>query len=154
AAPLSIMLAVPLSLAGVLPLLYLTGTAGSVQSLLRFIFVVGINVSHAVVMTDFAQELRPAEGLTPGQAIRQAASIRVQPVTMTAAAAFFAMLPGALALERGSEANAPLARAILGGLMAVEPSTLFVLPCLYTFLVRDRGGPHPHGDRPEGRGPE
>ena len=56
---------------------------------------------------------------------------------MTALAAFFAMIPGALALERGSEANAPLARAILGGLLAGEPATLFVLPVIYTLLVRD-----------------
>ncbi|SIO36068.1 Multidrug efflux pump subunit AcrB [Singulisphaera sp. GP187] len=137
-APLSIMLAVPLSLIGVLLMLQFTGTAVNVQSLLGFIFIVGINVSNAVLMTDFAQELRLKEGLTPGQAIRKSASIRVRPVTMTALAAFFAMLPGAFALERGSEANAPLARAILGGLLAVEPSTLFVLPCLYSLLVRDR----------------
>ena len=58
---------------------------------------------------------------------------------MTALAAFFAMVPGALALERGSEANAPLARVILGGLLAGEPATLFVLPMLYSLLVRDEG---------------
>ena len=56
---------------------------------------------------------------------------------MTALAAFFAMIPAAMALEHGSEANAPLARAILGGLIAGEPATLFVLPCLYSLLVRD-----------------
>ncbi len=72
------------------------------------------------------------------QAIRKSASIRVRPVTMTALAAFFAMVPAPSRLERGSEANAPLARAILGGLLAGEPSTLFVLPCLYSLLVRDR----------------
>ena len=93
-------------------------------------------------MTDFAQELRQHEGLTPTQAIRKAASIRVRPVTMTALAAFFALIPGALALERGSEANAPLARAILGGLLAGEPATLFVLPCLYSLMVRDKKGTH------------
>src|SRR5207248_9718613 len=117
---------------------------------------VGINVSNAVLMTDFAQELRRAEGLTPVQAILKAASVRVKPVTMTALAAFFAMVPGALALERGSEANAPLARAILGGLMAVEPATLFVLPMLYSLMVRDRpraatgseAAPTEDGERP------
>ncbi len=57
---------------------------------------------------------------------------------MTALAAFFAMIPAALALESGSEANAPLARAILGGLLAGEPATLFVLPCLYSLMVKDR----------------
>jgi multidrug efflux pump subunit AcrB len=139
-APLSIMFAVPLSLVGVLLMLYCTGTAVNVQSLLGLIFIVGINVSNAVLMTDFAQELRLVDGLTPAQAIRKSASIRVRPVTMTALAAFFAMAPGAFALERGGEANAPLARAILGGLLAVEPSTLLVLPCLYSLLVRDRPG--------------
>ena len=153
-APLSIMLAVPLSLVGVLLMLFFTGTAVNVQSLLGFIFIVGINVSNAVLMTDFAQELRVKEGLTPGQAIRKSASIRVKPVTMTALAAFFAMAPGAFALERGSEANAPLARAILGGLMAVEPSTLLVLPCLYSLLVRDKAGTRVRGDRSEGGGGE
>jgi hypothetical protein len=69
---------------------------------------------------------------------------------MTALAAFFAMIPTALALEHGCEANAPLARAILGGLLAGEPATLFVLPALYALLVRDKKtgateGPVHHG---------
>jgi multidrug efflux pump subunit AcrB len=135
--PLTVMLTVPISLAGVLLLLYFTGTAINVQSILGIIFIVGIKVANTVLMTDFAQELRKHEGLSPTEAIRKAASIRVRPVTMTALAAFFAMIPGALALERGSEANAPLARAILGGLIAGEPATLFVLPCLYSLMVRD-----------------
>jgi multidrug efflux pump subunit AcrB len=87
-------------------------------------------------MTDYAQELRRHERLSPIDAIRKAASLRVRPVTMTALAAFFAMIPTALALEKGGEANAPLARAILGGLLAGEPATLFVLPALYAVLVR------------------
>ena len=61
---------------------------------------------------------------------------------MTALAAFFAMVPAALAIERGSEANAPLARAMLGGLIAGEPATLFVLPALYSLLVRDKHPVH------------
>jgi multidrug efflux pump subunit AcrB len=134
--PLTVMLTVPLALAGVLPMLYFTRTALNVQSLLGIIFIVGIKVANTVLMSDFAQELRRHEGLTPTEAIRKAASIRVRPVTMTALAAFFAMVPAALALERGSEANAPLARAILGGLIAGEPATLFVLPCLYSLFVR------------------
>ena len=59
---------------------------------------------------------------------------------MTALAAFFAMIPAALALEHGSEANAPLARAILGGLLAGEPATLFLLPALYSLMVKDKPG--------------
>jgi multidrug efflux pump subunit AcrB len=136
--PLAVMLIVPLCLVGILPMLFVTGSAVNVQSLLGFIFVVGIKVANTVLMTDCAQELRRHEGLSPLAAIRKAASLRVRPVTMTALAAFFAMIPTALALENGSEANAPLARAILGGLLAGEPATLFVLPALYSLMVRDK----------------
>ncbi len=134
--PLTVMLVVPLSLGGVLPMLYLTGSALNIQSLLGIIFVVGIKVANTVLMTDLAQELRRHEGLSPVEAIRKAAALRVRPITMTALAAFFAMVPAAMALERGSEANAPLARAILGGLIAGEPATLLVLPVLFAVLVR------------------
>lgn len=141
--PMTVMLTVPVSLAGVLPFLYFTGTALNVQSLLGIIFIVGIKVANTVLMSDYAQELRRHEGLTPTEAIRKAASVRVRPVTMTALAAFFAMIPAALALEHGSEANAPLARAILGGLLAGEPATLFLLPVLYSLMVKDKPGtPH------------
>jgi multidrug efflux pump subunit AcrB len=147
--PLAVMLIVPLCLIGILPMLLVTGSAINVQSLLGFIFIVGIKVANTVLMTDYAQELRRHEGLSPIEAIRKAAALRVRPVTMTALAAFFAMIPTALALEHGSEANAPLARAILGGLLAGEPATLFVLPALYALMVRDKkaeeGTPdHPH----------
>jgi multidrug efflux pump subunit AcrB len=139
--PLTVMLTVPFALVGILPMLLVTGTAVNVQSVLGVIFIVGIKVSNTVLMTDYAQDLRREEGLSPTAAIRKAAAVRVRPVTMTALAAFFAMVPGALALERGSEANAPLARVILGGLLAGEPATLFVLPMLYSLLVHDRPGP-------------
>jgi multidrug efflux pump subunit AcrB len=145
--PLTVMFTVPLSQAGVIPMLYLTGTALNVQSLLGIIFIVGIKVANTVLLSDFAQELRRHEGLSPTAAIRKAAAIRVRPVTMTALAAFFAMIPAALAIERGSEANAPLARAILGGLIAGEPATLFVLPCLYSLMVKDK---RPTPGDPEG----
>jgi multidrug efflux pump subunit AcrB len=135
--PLSVMLIVPLCLVGIMPMLYLTRSAVNVQSLLGFIFIVGIKVANSVLMTDYAQELRRHEGLSPTQAIRKAAGLRVRPITMTALAAFFALIPGAFALERGSEANAPLARAILGGLLAGEPATLFVLPALYSLFIHD-----------------
>ena len=152
--PMTVMLTVPLCLIGVLPVLYLTGTAINVQSLLGVIFIVGIKVANTVLMTDYAQELRRHEGLSPTEAIRKAASVRVRPVTMTALAAFFAMVPMALALGRGSEANAPLGRAILGGLLAGEPATLFVLPALYSLMVREpKELPHDHAPEP-GPGPD
>ena len=134
--PLCVLIAVPLILIGVWPALWLTGTSLNVQSLLGIIFSVGIKVANTVLMTDVAQELRKSEGLSPVQAIRKAAEMRVRPVTMTALAAFFAMIPTALALEKGSESNAPLGRAILGGLLAGEPATLFVVPALYALMIR------------------
>ncbi len=136
--PLVILFAVPIGLVGVITMLYLTHTAINVQSLLGVIFMVGIVVSNTVLLVDFAQNLRVEEGLTPDQAIRKAASIRVRPVVMTALAAFFALVPMAMAVERGSEANAPLGRAVIGGLLAGLVTTLLVVPSLYSLAVRDR----------------
>ncbi|MFI5456670.1 MAG: efflux RND transporter permease subunit [Isosphaerales bacterium] len=135
--PLVILCTVPLGLVGVVAILYLTDTAINVQSLLGVIFMVGIVVSNTVLLVDFAQHLRVNEGLAPDQAIRKAASIRARPVVMTALAAFFALVPMALALGRGSEANAPLGRAVIGGILAGLVTTLFVVPSLYSLVVKD-----------------
>jgi multidrug efflux pump subunit AcrB len=136
--PLVILSAVPIGLVGVITVLYLTKTAINVQSLLGVIFMVGIVVSNTVLLVDFAQHLREEEGLTPTEAILKAASIRVRPVVMTALAAFFALVPMAIGLARGSEANVPLGRAVIGGLLAGLVTTLFVVPCLFSLVIRDR----------------
>ncbi|HSQ54273.1 MAG TPA: efflux RND transporter permease subunit, partial [Gemmata sp.] len=138
--PLVIMAAVPLGLVGVIPMLWATGTAINVQSLLGVVFMVGIIVSNTVLLVDFAQHLRGAENLTPVQAIRRAAEIRARPVMMTALAALLALTPMALALEQGSEANAPLGRAVIGGLIAGLCTTLLVVPAFYSLVVRPRPG--------------
>src|SRR5258707_15524093 len=135
--PLVIMSAVPIGVTGVVLILFVTGTALNVQSLLGVIFMVGIVVSNTVLLTDFTQHIRDEEHLSPTDAICKAASIRVKPIVMTALAAFFALVPMALAIERGSEANAPLGRAVIGGLLAGLVTTLFVVPCLYSLLVPD-----------------
>jgi multidrug efflux pump subunit AcrB len=152
--PLVILSAVPIGLVGVVLMLSLTGTALNVQSLLGVIFMVGIVVSNTVLLVDFAQNLRREEGLTPTQAIVKAASVRVRPVVMTALAAFFALLPMALGLERGSEANTPLGRSVVGGLLAGLVTTLFVVPCLYSLVVRGPIAPEPDeiGDAMESTG--
>ena len=135
--PLVILFAVPIGLVGVVLMLYFTGTALNLQSLLGITFMIGIVVSNTVLMIDFAQNLRSGEGLTPTEAVCRAAAIRVRPVVMTALAALFALLPMALAVARGSEANAPLGRAVIGGLLAGLVTTLFVVPALYSLVVRD-----------------
>ena len=139
--PLTVMGTVPLALAGVLPMLYFTGSSINVQSLVGIVFSIGIKIANTILMTDLAQHLRKHEGLSPLEAIRTAAKLRVRPVTMTALAAFFALVPTAMALETGSEANAPLGRAILGGLLAGEPATLFVVPAVYMMIATDHS-PH------------
>jgi multidrug efflux pump subunit AcrB len=133
--PLVILSAVPIGLVGVIVMLYATGTAINVQSLLGVIFMVGIVVSNTVLLVDFAENIRREEKLDATEAIRRAASIRVRPIVMTALAAFFALLPMALALARGSEANAPLGRAVIGGLLAGLLTTLFVVPALYSLIA-------------------
>ena len=135
--PLVVLSAVPVGVIGVVAVLYATGTALNVQSLLGVIFMVGIVVSNTVLLTDFAINLQRAEKLTAGEAIRRAAAIRARPVCMTALATFFALIPMALGIERGSEANVPLGRAVLGGLAAGTLTTLLVVPCVYSLLVKD-----------------
>jgi multidrug efflux pump subunit AcrB len=141
--PLVILTAVPFGLIGVVAMLYLTGTALNVQSLLGIIFMVGIVVSNTVLLVDHAQHLRRVEKLGPTEAIVKAASVRIRPVVMTALAAFFALLPMALGLARGSEANTPLGRAVIGGLLAGLVTTLIVVPSLFSLVVRDATS---HGD--------
>ena len=108
----------------------------NVQSLLGVIFVVGIEVSNTVPLTDFAENLRKAERLPPAAAIRRAAAVRARPVVMTALGTFPALVPMALGPSRGSEANVPLGRAVLGGLVAGLVRTLLV-PCVYSLPVRN-----------------
>ncbi len=139
--PLVVMSAVPIGITGVVLMLYFTGTALNVQSLLGVIFMIGIVVSNTVLLTDFAEKVRKTDRITPMEAIKRAAAIRVRPVVMTALATFFALIPMSLGLSRGSEANVPLGRAVLGGLLAGLATTLLVVPCVYSLLVANKFEP-------------
>jgi multidrug efflux pump subunit AcrB len=136
--PLVVLSAVPVGVIGVVVVLSLTGTALNVQSLLGVIFMVGIVVSNTVLLIDFAENVRNADRISPIEAIRRAAGVRVRPVVMTALATFFALIPMSLGLTRGSEANVPLGRAVLGGLVAGLFTTLFVVPCVYSLMVPNK----------------
>ena len=138
--PLVVLSAVPIGVIGVVLVLFVTGTALNIQSLLGVIFMVGIVVSNTVLLTDFAINLQKSEGLDPTDAIKRAGAIRVRPVVMTAMATFFALIPMALGLARGSEANVPLGRAVLGGLVAGLLTTLLVVPCVYSLVVPKKLG--------------
>jgi multidrug efflux pump subunit AcrB len=134
--PFIIMFTVPLGLIGVVAMLHATGTTLNVQSLMGVIFMVGLVVANGTLLVDFANNLR-RKGAKVQEAIAAAAAVRLRPILMTFLATFLDLLPMALALGRGSEANAPLARAVIGGLLASTSLTLFVVPILYTLLVRD-----------------
>jgi multidrug efflux pump subunit AcrB len=138
--PFIIMFTVPLGLIGVLTGLYLTRTTLNVQSEMGVIFLVGIVVSNGVLLVDFANKQRKL-GATVEQAITTAAAIRFRPIMMTFLATFLDLLPMAVGLGRGSEANVPLARAVVSGLLTSTFLTLIVVPILYTIMNRDTTEP-------------
>jgi multidrug efflux pump subunit AcrB len=139
--PFIIMMAVPGALAGVLWMLILTGTTINVESLMGAIMAVGVGVANGNLLITFANELRE-DGYSPVAAAIQAGRIRFRPIIMTALAMILGMLPMALALGSGSEQNAPLGRAVIGGLMAATAMTLFVVPAVYSIFSRTLIGKH------------
>ncbi|MBI2901871.1 MAG: efflux RND transporter permease subunit [Planctomycetes bacterium] len=124
--PLVVMFAVPLGLIGVIGLLWATGTFINIQSLMGVIMMVGIVVSFSILMIDFANR-RVAEGKSRGEAIREAAALRLRPILMTSLAAMLGLAP--MAFVGG--ANIPLARAVIGGVLASTFLSLYVVPVLY-----------------------
>jgi multidrug efflux pump subunit AcrB len=134
--PFIIMFTVPLGLIGVLTMLLVTKTTLNVQSQMGFIFLVGIAVNNGVLLVEFANKQRKA-GRTVKEAIITAAGIRFRPILMTFLATFLDLIPMAIGWERGSEANVPLARAVVGGLLTSTCLTFFVVPILYTLFIKE-----------------
>jgi len=139
--PFVIMMAVPGALAGVLWMLAITGTTINVESLMGAIMAVGVGVANGNLLITFANELRE-EGYSPLAAAIEAGRIRFRPIIMTALAMILGMLPMALSLGSGSEQNAPLGRAVIGGLFAATMMTLFVVPAVYSIFSRNLVGKH------------
>src|SRR5216684_1418015 len=131
--PFIIIMAVPGALAGVIWVLVLTGTTINVESLMGAIMAVGVGVANGNLLITFANELRE-EGKGAVEAAIEAGHVRFRPIVMTALAMILGMLPMALALGAGSEQNAPLGRAVIGGLFAATLMTLFVVPAIYSIF--------------------
>jgi multidrug efflux pump subunit AcrB len=144
--PFIIMMAVPGALAGVLWILVLTHTTINVESLMGAIMAVGVGVANGNLLITFANEMRE-EGRGPIDAAIEAGHIRFRPIIMTALAMILGMLPMALALGEGSEQNAPLGRAVIGGLFAATMMTLFVVPAVYSIFSRKLIGKHERDQR-------
>jgi multidrug efflux pump subunit AcrB len=135
--PFIIMMAVPGALAGILWMLTLTGTTINVESLMGSIMAIGIATSNSILLVSFANDIRVEKGVSPTEAAFEAAKTRLRPVLMTALAMILGMLPMALALGEAGDQNAPLGRAVIGGLIAATIVTLFVVPTVYSLLRRE-----------------
>ena len=140
--PLVILLTVPLGFIGVVIAMFVTGTSLSIMSYMGIIMMVGIVVEYSIVLVDFANR-RLAEGMSVREAILDAAVVRARPILMTSLTTWLALLPMAIG-GGGGDANAPLARTIIGGVIAATVLTLLVVPCLYVIFKRqpdDRDAP-------------
>lgn len=133
--PFLILLAVPTGLTGVLLILFVTGTTLNVMSLMGVVMMVGIVVSNSILIVDFTRRLRQ-EGRPLREAVSLACRVRLRPVLMTSLATLIGLLPMAAKLGTGSEAYAPLARAIIGGLAVSVVLTVFIVPAAYYALYR------------------
>ena len=138
--PFLILLAVPMGLIGVLVTLYLTSTTMNVQSLMGVVMMVGIVVSNSILIVEFTRRLRE-DGTPLQEAVILACRVRLRPVLMTSLATVFGLLPMALKLGTGSEAYAPLARSIIGGLTVSVVLTVFIVPAAYLLAYQNRQNP-------------
>jgi multidrug efflux pump subunit AcrB len=131
--PLIFLMALPGALAGILWMLFLTATTISVPSLMGAIMSIGVATSNSILMITFANDQRK-EGKNSHDAALAAGITRLRPVIMTALAMIIGMLPMSLGLGEGGEQNAPLGRAVIGGLSMATFATLFFVPVVYSKL--------------------
>ena len=134
--PFIIMMAVPGALIGIIWMLVLTGTTINVESLMGAVMTVGISVSNSILVVSFANEARARHSLTPMEAVLAAGQTRLRPILMTALAMILGMIPMAIGAGEAGEQNAPLGRAVIGGLLAATIATLVIVPIFYTLLRR------------------
>ncbi|MDT8273682.1 MAG: efflux RND transporter permease subunit, partial [Desulfomonilia bacterium] len=140
--PLIVMFSVPFASIGVILMLYLTGTTFNVQSYIGAIMLGGIVVNNAILLVDHINLLRRRDGIPLREAIEEGGRRRLRPILMTAMTTILAMVPLAIGLGEGGEVQAPLARAVIGGLISSTLITLLLVPSVYmvfdTWLVRKR----------------
>jgi multidrug efflux pump subunit AcrB len=139
--PIIILTALPGAFAGIVWSLYVTQTTINVPSLMGAIMSIGVATANSILLVTFAHQ-RMAEGVPAQEAALSAAVTRLRPVLMTAGAMILGMLPLSLGLGEGGEQNAPIGRAVIGGLMVATLATLFFVPVAYRML-RGKGNPKP-----------
>lgn len=132
--PFIVMFSVPLAVIGVIWMLLITGTTFNMQSYIGCIMLGGIVVNNAILLVDHTNLLRRRDKMGMRQAIEEAGRRRLRPILMTAMTTILAMLPLAMGLREGSEAQAPMARAVVGGLLSASLITLVVIPVVYSLF--------------------
>ena len=138
--PFIILLALPPGISGVLLILVLTGTTLNVMSLMGVVMLAGIAMSNSILIVEFAHRLK-LEGRSVGQAIIESCRVRLRPILMTSLATIIGLLPMAMKLGEGSESYAPLARALIGGLLVSVVFTVFLVPAGFSLAYRNRNEP-------------
>jgi multidrug efflux pump subunit AcrB len=133
--PVAIMASLPFSLIGVFLALLLTGTTLNIFSIIGVIMLMGLVTKNAILLVDFANRARQA-GASIAAALAEAGQVRLRPIMMTTAAMIAGMLPLALGIGEGGETQAPMGRAIIGGVITSTLLTLVVVPVLYTYIAR------------------
>jgi hydrophobic/amphiphilic exporter-1 (mainly G- bacteria), HAE1 family len=137
--PIVVMASVPVAAVGVLVILFLTGTTLNLQSYIGCIMLGGIVVNNAILLVDQAGQLM-REGLDARQAVAEAGRRRLRPILMTTMTTVLALLPLAIGLGEGADAQAPLARAVVGGLTGSTLITLVLIPAVYSLFHPDKKG--------------
>lgn len=133
--PLIVMLSVPMALIGVVPVLLLTGTSLNIQSIMGLVMLVGIVVNNAIVLVDAVNLLRREHHMGAADAVIEAGRLRLRPILMTTTTTVLGLLPLALGLGAGAEIQAPLARVVVGGLLASTLVTLILIPTAYVAMT-------------------
>lgn len=139
--PFVVLAALPLAFSGIVMSLFITQTAFSIPSLMGAIMSVGVASANSILLVTFAREYREETGASAIEAAIKAGETRLRPVLMTAGAMFVGLIPMAIGIGEGSEQNAALARAVLGGVAVGTCSTLLFVPFLYTVLRRGEAKP-------------
>jgi multidrug efflux pump subunit AcrB len=137
---------VPAVLSGVVVALSVTRSTLNIESFMGAIMAVGVAVSNAIMLISFADRHRLEEGMPAERAAITAAKGRLRPIIMTGCAMIAGMIPMSLGLEEGSEQNAPLARAVIGGMALATVATLLVLPAVFTLLLKRASSQSPSLD--------
>jgi HAE1 family hydrophobic/amphiphilic exporter-1 len=145
--PFIIMFSVPLAAIGVVLALKLTGTSFSLQAYIGVIMLAGIVVSNAILLVDYTNVLRRRDHMALREAVETAGRVRLRPILMTSLATMLGLVPMAMGIGEGAELQAPLARVVIGGLLASTLITLVVVPTVYTLFEegwKGRGGEAKH----------